>query len=287
MEHKIFVSIASYRDRQTQNTVNNLLKNAKYPRNIRIAVVEQNLDCDSFSCSHKKDSVKVLRLREGKGPAHARFLASTLWKGEKWYLQIDSHTIFVKNWDILVINDLKKCGPRSVLTCYPPAKLPLENVTIRSITENWKLDHQDHIIAQGKITPGAENPSLGIFVSAGFLFFEAAPFLNEIPFDPNLKFLFQGEEILLSARLFTRGWKIYHPSVCVCAHDYIRNDDPKVWNDSPFFWKNNKEVVRKYRFITHQLKDNVPTGTAFIYGVGNSRSIEDWKKAIGLTKLFD
>ena len=284
--NKIFVSIASYRDPQTQGTVDNLMATAAHPENLRIVVVEQNLRTDTFTTKTKKGSIEVLRLGEGVGPAHARFLASTLWKSEKWYLQIDSHMKFIKNWDILIIQDGAKCDERFVLTCYPPPKLPLENVKVRSITENWNVDKQGHIIAHGKILPGTTQPSLGIFISAGFLFFEAEPFLREIPFDPCLKFLFQGEEILLSARLFTRGWKIYHPSSCVCAHDYIRSTQPKVWNDKKDFWIMNQKVVRKYRWLTHQLKCSQPDPGSTIYGPGATRSINDWKRAIGLTELL-
>ena len=45
----IFVSIASYRDPQTQTTIESLINQAKYPENIRIGVVEQNLPSDNYS----------------------------------------------------------------------------------------------------------------------------------------------------------------------------------------------------------------------------------------------
>ena len=148
----IFISIASYRDPKTQDTVNNLISTAAYPKNLRIGVVEQNLKEDNFRCLPIRNKVRVLKLNEGVGPAHARFLASTLWNKETYFLQIDSHMSFIKNWDIILIDDLKKCPTvKSILTCYPPPKLPKENVLVRSITENWSWDKQHHIIAQGKI----------------------------------------------------------------------------------------------------------------------------------------
>ena len=282
----IFVSIASYRDPKTQHTVNNLISQAAHPNNLRIAVIEQNLKEDNFHCSPLRNKVNILKLKEGVGPAHARFLASTLWKKETYFLQIDSHMSFIKNWDIILIDDLKKCPTiHSVLTCYPPPLLPKDNIHIRSITENWSWDKNNHIIAQGKILKPSQNPSLGVFVSAGFLFTRAEPFLKQIPFDPNLKFLFQGEEILLSARLFTNGWNVYHPSKCVCAHDYIRQDQPKVWNDKQDFWKKNKHVVRKYRYLTYQLNNLTPPDNT-TYGLGKIRDPQQWKKIIGLNKIF-
>lgn len=282
----IFISIASYRDPKTQDTINSLISQAAFPNNLRIGIVEQNLKEDNFHCTPIRNKVKIIKLNEGVGPAHARFIASTLWNNETYFLQIDSHTSFIKNWDIIIINDLKKCPSiQSVLTCYPPPKIPKENINVRSITENWTWDKDHHIIAQGKISKPTQEPSLGIFVSAGFLFTRAKPFLEQIPFDPNLKFLFQGEEILLSARLFTCGWNVYHPSMCVCAHDYLRYNQPKVWNDKKEFWEKNKIVVRKYRYLTHQLRDLTPPSN-IAYGLGNTREITEWKKLIGLTKVF-
>jgi Glycosyltransferase (GlcNAc) len=42
------------------------------------------------------------------------------------------------------------------------------------------------------------------FAAAGFLFY-AGHILREVPFDPHLPYLFDGEEILYSARLWTHG----------------------------------------------------------------------------------
>jgi UDP-GlcNAc:polypeptide alpha-N-acetylglucosaminyltransferase len=42
------------------------------------------------------------------------------------------------------------------------------------------------------------------FAAAGFLFY-AGNILREVPFDPHLPYLFDGEEILYSARLWTHG----------------------------------------------------------------------------------
>ena len=46
----IFVSVASYRDYMCSSTVANILGNAKHPERVRVAVVEQNMEGDSFSC---------------------------------------------------------------------------------------------------------------------------------------------------------------------------------------------------------------------------------------------
>ena len=284
----VFISIASYRDTQTQSTVNNLINTATNPNNLRIVVVEQNLKRDKYKVNSDLPKVRVLRNIEGKGPAWARYLATTLYNGEQYFMQIDSHMTFIKGWDTIMKQQTASIqNNHAIFTCYPPPKI--SEFPVKSITENWSLDHHNHIIAQGKITPSDGVPSLGIFVSAGFIFCgDAELFLREIPYDPNLKYLFQGEEILLSARLFTSGWDVYHPAVCVCSHDYIRENQPKVWKNNPDFWVHNKNAVRKYRYLTQQLK-GLPAPTDNIYDCGTVRPIDDWKQLIKLPPehLFD
>ena len=66
------------------------------------------------------------------------------------------------------------------------------------------------------------------FVAAGFLFAPAS-FLHEVPFDPFLPYIFMGEEISMSARLWTAGYDIFSPTVNVLNHYYVRRHYPKFW----------------------------------------------------------
>jgi hypothetical protein len=74
-------------------------------------------------------------------------------------------------------------------------------------------------------------PSIPIyapFVAAGF-FFTYSDFLYEVPFDPFLPWIFMGEEISMSARLWTSGYDIFSPTVNVLNHYYVRRHYPKFW----------------------------------------------------------
>jgi [Skp1-protein]-hydroxyproline N-acetylglucosaminyltransferase len=67
-------------------------------------------------------SVRVLRLSaaEAAGPCWARRLAASLWRGESFTLQIDSHMRFRPNWDAYLLHELSLCdSPRPILTSYP------------------------------------------------------------------------------------------------------------------------------------------------------------------------
>src|SRR5574343_1318206 len=71
------------------------------------------------------------------------------------------------------------------------------------------------------------------FVAGGFMFLESS-FLLEVPYDPYLSGLFQGEETLFSARLFTHGYDIFAPNKPVCSHHY--NREGSLYNkDMPNF----------------------------------------------------
>ena len=63
------------------------------------------------------------------------------------------------------------------------------------------------------------------FVAAGF-FVAPARFLAEVPFDPFLPWVFMGEEISLSTRLWTHGWDIFAPPTNVVAHEYRPGPSP-------------------------------------------------------------
>lgn len=51
----------------------------------------------------------------------------------------------------------------------------------------------------------------------------------EVPFDPFLPWIFMGEEIIMSTRLWTAGYDIFAPSQSVVGHMYNRPHQPKFW----------------------------------------------------------
>ena len=53
--------------------------------------------------------------------------------------------------------------------------------------------------------------------------------VRQVPFDPFLPWIFMGEEISMSARLWTAGYDIFSPTVNVLNHYYVRRHYPKFW----------------------------------------------------------
>jgi len=94
-----------------------------------------------------------------------------------------------------------------------------------------------------------KTPRYAPFVAAGF-FFCSGNFLHEVPFDPLLPWIFMGEEISMSARLWTAGYDIFSPTINVLNHYYVRRHYPKFWESVNRFFKkpihnNLVEIVLK------------------------------------------
>ena len=77
-KNTIFVSIASYRDKQCHGTIKDLYDKAKYPHNIHVCICDQWKEKDELcgTIAKYKDNITTLKLAstEAKGPLYARAL---------------------------------------------------------------------------------------------------------------------------------------------------------------------------------------------------------------------
>ena len=289
-EDTMFVSVASYRDSECAATIKNMFEQADRPGRVFVGICEQNDAADqSEACVPASLPKNVRRVSiphsEAKGPTYARYLCSTLYQGETWYVQIDSHTRFVKGWDTKAIANAKKCpSPKAILTHYPRKMEEYGGgdtgvpVLCRS-----KFDDQGVVTFESVIM---EPPKDGIprkvpFVSGGFVFMPGTA-VRDVPYDPDLPHLFQGEEILHSARLWTAGYDFYTPLDNIVYHQYLRKDKPKFWNDIPNFNATQQATLRKVRQL---LGLELPHRTDYKLGMGSARPLEEYWKFAGVDIL--
>jgi len=254
-----------------------------------------------------RGGVRLLRVNESEslGPAFARFLASKLWAGEELFVQIDAHMWFVENWDDQLRAELRGTPsyPKSVLSVYPPGP---------DDQGNWKGGPSGRLCSSSfskspvesdilRLDQGGARPSnlphapYSVFVAAGF-FAAHASFLATAPYDPFLPFVFMGEELLLTARLWTNGWDVYSPRKNLCAHQYRpgKLGLPKFWETTArtFGGRGNFNneisglIIDRVKAIAGypslQGKDDLPVlahvhdAEAPNYGLGLARSLEDF-----------
>lgn len=303
---KIFVSIASYRDLECDNTINSLYTNAYNPSNIYVGVCQQNKsseeDCLGSNKNNKNIRVYTMNYKNAKGPSYARYHCSKLWRGEQYYLQIDSHTIFEKDWDKNLVEMLEKCkyseyleetrdiwgskgSVKPVLSAYPKA-YDQRNIKGYPVFNRCKISSNGLPIFYSELmTETVYKPvkSLKPFVAGGFLFLESS-FLFDVPYDPYLSGLFQGEELLLASRLYTNGYDIYAPNINVLYHHYDRKGN-MYYNDMPNFSTCKVEAEKRAKYIVGldvKLDKNFSMDIDK-YSLGKVRNIVQFWKASGIT----
>ena len=296
----IFVSVASYRDDVCNSTLKSLFKMADDPKRVFVGICQQNKEGDSDCGQDFMDSPNVRMLRipyyEAKGPTYARYLCSTLWNGEEYFLQVDSHSKFVKGWDTLciqMIEEIKSQGlsQKPVLSHYPKEIKEYDNQDDKNksivprICKSF-FNNRGMLSFMGALELDTQGQYYNTpYVSGGMVFCEST-FLKELPFDPNLPYLFVGEEILHSVRFYTNGWDVFTPNQNIVFHEYTRENKPKIWTDNPTYSDEpafNK--VKQYLQLIHQDANKLPPDVSINmdkYGLGKKRSLEDFWKFTGI-----
>jgi len=225
-----------------------------------------------------------------------------MYRGEKYYFLMDSHNRFVTHWDDLAIALLKKApSKKAVLTHYPEALLledknekPLDGRGTTTYQCNAKFINEGYLRFDGAIVHKTNIPRLQPYSAAGMLF-SYASMVKEVPFDPHLPMLFDGEEILYTVRMWTHGWDLYSPPENIIYHFYYRTKSQKVWsepNNNWWYWQ--QRSVKRVQYLLQSTVINtttpiVPSDTKddYIlveldkYGLGKIRTLEDYWKFSG------
>lgn len=293
---KIFVQIASYRDPQLIPTIENLLENAKKPKNIVIGVARQFHPEDGFDdlSKYKKDKrFRILNIpyTESKGVCWARHQVQQLYGGEEYTLQIDSHMRFEKNWDdemIKMIKQLQKKGyKKPLLTGYVSSFDP-ENDPEGRVKEPWRMSF-DRFTPEGVVfflpetIPGwqeMKEPVPARFYSAHYCF-TLGEFSKEVQHDP--EFYFHGEEISITVRSYTHGYDLFHPHKVLIWHEYTRKGRTKQWDDDKEWYLKNISCHKKNRQLLGV--DGEKFDGDYLEWFGSERTIKDYEKYAGL--LFE
>ena len=101
----IFVSIASYRDPQLIPTVEDCMCKARRPEGLRFGICWQH-GVEQTVLPFLQDErfrIRDVPWRESQGACWARAEVMKLWRGEDWFLQVDSHCRFAVGWDETLI----------------------------------------------------------------------------------------------------------------------------------------------------------------------------------------
>ena len=278
----IFVSIASYRDTECEKTLKSLFDNAKYKNNCFVGICQQNnYNMDDDCLINIKDwecNINIIRISyfEAKGPTYARYLCSGLWNGEEYYLQIDSHTTFIKDWDEKLINMIKELKNRNISLKPVLSYYPIDIVKINEKTSEIphipgaRYDNNGILVLKQAIYTNNNNDYMPSYLMAAGMFFCESKFLDEIPFDPTLDYLFEGEEILTSVRFFTNGWDTFTPKENIIYHEFYRYGKPKYYIDNKNSFNPDKARLKVKKILNNN--EDIDEK----YGLGKIRTLKSF-----------
>lgn len=291
----IFISIASYRDPEIVKTIKSAIDNADNPEDLYFGVVLQEFEKFEPDLSWVPNlSLIKMHPKFARGAGFARAQAMTLYDNQDYYLQIDSHTMFEKNWDLLCIDQLKKAQQLSnnnkiILSHFPPPFHVESNgkrVIVKKSNKQLpfptkqkpKLTRRSEWTAERVYLSNIKNgmPELSTTVLAGFIF-AIGDIVKEIPYDPEISFF--GEEICFATRAWTRGWDIYSPAVTIIYHFYLRSNYIKIWKDRnvrDISWKDIENISKNKQ---KKVLCGIEQG---IFGLGQYRHIKGYEKMTGI-----
>ena len=291
---KIFVQIASYRDPELVNTIDDMIKNAKRPQNLVIGICRQYHPEDGFDSLEKYEGDDRFRVvdvlyNESKGVCWARNQVQQLYGGEMYTLQIDSHMRFAPNWDeemITMVKQLQGMGiPKPLLTGYVSSFDP-DNDPAARVQEPWRMVF-DRFIPEGAVfflpetIPGwqeLDTPVPARFYSAHYAF-TLGEFSDEVQHNP--EYYFHGEEISIAARAFTWGYDMFHPHKTLIWHEYTRKGRTKQWDDDKdWVSKNNTSHLTNRKLFG--MDGETQEGHEGKYGFGTVRTLEEYEEFSGL-----
>jgi len=290
----IFVQIASYRDPELLKTLEDMLKNAKRPQNLRIGLCRQYNPDDGFDNVDQYREDKRFRIldvhyTETKGACWARNQIQQLYEDEMYTLQLDSHMRFAPNWDetlIGMVKQLQEMGiPKPLLTAYVPSYSP-ENDPKGRVQEPWRMAF-DRYIPEGAVfflpetIPGwreLDSPVPARFYSA-HMAFTLGEFSKEVQHNP--EYYFHGEEISIAVRAFTHGYDLFHPHRVVIWHEYTRKGRTKQWDDDKTWGDKNSHSHLTNRKL-FGMDGETQEGHDGPYGFGTERTLRDYEEYAGL-----
>lgn len=289
-EETIFVQIASYRDPQLVPTVKDCLAMARYPNRLFFGIAwqhgpEEVLPEEWFPS--KNFAIVDIPFEESQGACWARNRLQQCYGDQKYTLQLDSHHRFVQDWDVLLIEwlrKLQKIGVRKpMITSYLPSFDPDNDPAARCEFPyelrflQWS-DEGVLLLKPRKIKKKWKHPVPARFYSAHFCF-TLGIFCEEVPHDPQL--YFHGEEISIAVRAFTHGYDMFHPHRVIAWHEYTRKNRTKHWEESPT-WR-VRDAASKARYRALLGVDGTPRVPLGKYGLGTVRTLEQYEAYAGVS----
>lgn len=292
MKNTIFVQIASYRDPELIPTIKDMLSKATNPNNLRFGICWQYDETEPIEIFDNDARFKIAKYHytDSQGLGWARAITNSLYTGEQYTLQIDSHHRFVQGWDEIVLEDFKQAlaaTDKPIITTYCAPFDPTQDKStwnpVPCLMSQYEFSSDKLLMSMPWYLQDYKkrNKIIHARTISGHFYFTWGKFIKDVPYDPDIYFGGYTEETTLSLRAFTHGYDFYSPYRTVMWHEYTRNYRSKHWEDHGQVSKTKKTSGERDVFArqkTRQLFGNEDNGIDMgIYGLGTERTLTDYE----------
>lgn len=290
--NKIFVQIASYRDPQLVPTIEDMIAKAKNPENLVFGICWQYDESEPVDMFDGNPQFRISKhhYSESQGLGWARHITNTLYDGEEFTLQIDSHHRFVQDWDAIVLEDYNQAlqvSEKPIITTYCTPFDPNEESSkwnpVPCLMSQYEFSNDKLLMSMPWYIRDYETRDKVIRARtiSGHFYFAQGKFIEEVPYDPDIYFGGYTEETTLSVRAFTNGYDFFSPHRMVMWHEYTRNYRPKHWDDHGKESQTKKTSGERDIFARNKTRQLFGTQDYGIdmgkYGLGTERTLHDYE----------
>jgi hypothetical protein len=291
----IFIQIAAYRDLEVTPTILDAIKQSSGNHQINfgvhtVYVEESEINVPDLPNVKHAESKAPNNIGLGMG----RALAHQFYDGEDYYLQCDSHSRFVKNWDEIVIHSVLNYQIQGIhkplLTMYPAnywypsltakfvEKDPLPEGHLSDIQFIENLDQFRAVRIPLQTAVPIKNGGKFVKSVSGGSIFTVKGFQ---PFNTDIAFY--GEEIWLAARAYTHGYDIMVPDEQYMYHLYYNHTTDAAINKRKILWNDFPAEFEALDLISKALIFKTLTeGTTGEMLLGTDRTIAEYGTYAGL-----
>ncbi|KAL3911905.1 MAG: hypothetical protein SGILL_007098 [Bacillariaceae sp.] len=284
----IYISVASYRDPECQPTVSDMFERADHPERIRVAIVDQRVEDDDtvppcgqppIPCDQDPEQtickyghlidVFTVDAILSVGPVFARHLATRMYRGEYFAMQVDSHVRFIEHWDTSLLGQWTSAqNEMAVISTY------LSDIT-NSIDP---------------VTHANNHPNRPIMCKTGY---EGNGKLKHLRHGQQPEGMpgIHGEEIFMGLRGWSYGYDYYTAETSVAFHMYAIKDNKEKRKKVKLFWENSNlypgSAVQGMKRLNGIIGTGDPGDTYYDaeeldYGLGKVRPKEQFYKLYGI-----
>lgn len=280
----IYVQIPAYRDQELSKTIRDLYAKAAQPERLRVAVLWQRADEEVLDRSLRDlPCLEIIEVpfQSSSGCNWARSQLQERWQGERYTLLLDSHHRFVRGWDdnaVQMLQDLETSGcPQPLLTGYLPAYDPAREPGGRKKRpyKIYPMAREGGLLTRLTSFPipywkTLRSPIEADFLSLHFIF-TRGDFNHDVPLDPEVYFF--GDEVLLSARAYTKGYDLFHPHIVLGWHCFERATRVGHWAD-------HVEWREQHRRSLARIKGVLGGQCGGRYELGTERTLAQYEEQI-------